>query len=90
MHGMLLNIIPIVVILALFVFMIIMPEKKRKKRYSEMMDTLKVNDEVCTKGGMVGTIVQMDDEFIIIETTAKTRIKFMKAAVNNKIDRTSK
>lgn len=90
MHGMLLNIIPIVVIFALFWFMILMPEKKRKKKYAEMMGTLEVNDEVCTKGGLIGTIVQMDDEFVILETAGKTRMKFMRAAINNKIDRTNK
>ena len=70
MGAALYNIIPLVLIFGLFFFMIILPEKKRKKQYGEMMSSLSLNDDVMTRGGIVGKIVQMDEEHITIETSS--------------------
>ncbi|MGL4873487.1 MAG: preprotein translocase subunit YajC [Clostridium sp.] len=87
MHGILLNIIPIVVIFALFWFMILLPEKKRKKKYGDMMSSLSVNDEVMTRGGIVGKIIQMDEQYATIETAGKTRLKVLRNAIAEKIQK---
>ncbi|MGL5417101.1 MAG: preprotein translocase subunit YajC [Clostridium sp.] len=87
MHGILLNIIPIVVIFALFWFMILAPEKKRKKKYGDMMSTLGVNDDIMTRGGIIGKIIQMDDEHVIIETAGKTRLKIVRNAIAEKLQK---
>ncbi|MGL4850163.1 MAG: preprotein translocase subunit YajC [Clostridium sp.] len=87
MHGILLNIIPIVVIFALFWFMILLPEKKRKKKYGDMMSSLNVNDEVMTRGGIIGKIIQMDEQHAIIETAGKTRLKILRNAIAEKIQK---
>lgn len=87
MHSMLLNIIPIIVIFAIFWFLIILPERKRKKKYGEMMGALGMNDDVMTRGGIVGRIVQMDDQYVILETAGKTRIKILKDAIAKKLEK---
>lgn len=86
--AMLYQILPLVVIFVLFFFMIIFPEKKRKKQYGQMMDSLQVNDDVMTRGGIVGKIVQMDEEHIVIETSSdRTKIKLVRNAIANKISK---
>ena len=86
MGAALYNIIPLVLIFGLFFFMIILPEKKRKKQYGEMMNSLSLNDDVMTRGGIVGKIVQMDEEHITIETSSDgTKIKLLKNAIASKI-----
>lgn len=88
MGPMLMQILPIIAIFVLFFFMIIMPEKKRKKQYSQMMNSLGVNDEIMTRGGIVGKIVQMDDEYIVIETSSdRTKIKLVRNSIASKINK---
>ncbi|MGG7077890.1 preprotein translocase subunit YajC [Clostridium sardiniense] len=80
------QILPLVLIFGLFFFMIILPEKKRKKQYSQMMDALQVNDEVMTRGGIVGKIVQMDEEHVVIETSSdRTKIKLVRNSIASKV-----
>lgn len=76
------NILPFVVVFAVFYFFMILPEKKRKKKYQTMIDELRVHDEVVTRGGIVGKITNIEDKYVTIETSnAKTKIKFDKTGI---------
>lgn len=73
---------PLVLVFVIFYFLLIVPEKKRKKKYQSMLGELKVNDEIVTRGGIIGKITHMDDNTITIESSpAKTRIKLEKSGV---------
>lgn len=54
----------------MFYFMLIRPEKKRKKEEDNLRNSLKVGDRITTIGGIVGKIVELKDENIVIETSA--------------------
>lgn len=80
------SLLPIILVFVVFYFMMIMPEKKRKKEYNEMIAGLKMNDEIMTRGGIIGKIVSLDDDTMILESGPnKARIKFSKGSVANKI-----
>lgn len=80
------NVLPFVVIIAIFYFLMIVPEKKRKKKYDSMINELKINDEVVTRGGIVGKIVHIDEKYVTIESSsAKTRIKMDKSGIAYKV-----
>lgn len=80
------NVLPFVLVFVIFYFLVILPEKKRKKKYQGMLDELKVNDQVMTRGGIIGKIAHIDDKGITIETSAaKTRIKLDKSGISQKI-----
>ena len=82
MTAILVNVLPFVVVLAVFYFLMIVPEKKRKKKYQAMLDELRVHDEVVTRGGIIGKIIHLDDKYVTIETSsAKTKIKFDKNSI---------
>ena len=67
-------------------FLMIVPEKKRKKQYDAMLEALQLNDEVMTRGGVLGKIVALDDDSLVLESGPnKTRIRFSKNAVANKV-----
>lgn len=77
---------PLVLVFVIFYFLMILPEKKRKKKYQGMLDELKVNDEVVTRGGIIGKITYIDEKTITIETSpAKTKIKFEKSGIAYKM-----
>ncbi|MGN0144338.1 MAG: preprotein translocase subunit YajC [Clostridium sp.] len=88
--AILVNVLPFVVVLAVFYFLMIVPEKKRKKRYQTMLDELRVHDEVVTRGGIVGKITHIDDKYVTIETSnEKTKIKFDKTGIAYKAGNSS-
>lgn len=73
---------PLVLVGVIFYFLLIVPEKKRKKKYQGMLGELKVNDEIVTRGGIIGKITHIDDKTITIESSpAKTKIKLEKNGV---------
>lgn len=70
---------------AVFYFMIIRPESKRKKAATKLRSELIVSDEVTTIGGIVGKVVQIKDDEITIETgSERSRIKIMRWAISSK------
>ena len=76
-------IIMMVAMLAIFDFILIRPENKRKKQAEEMRSSLKKGDQITTIGGIVGKIVQVTDENIVIETSDdRVRMELTKWAVS--------
>lgn len=79
------TILPILLLVVVFYFMLIRPESKRKKQATEMRNSLAVGDEITTIGGIVGTICAVKENTIVIETGAdRVRIEFTKWAVSTK------
>ena len=78
------SLILIVVMLAVFYFLLIRPQKKQEKEAQAMRDSLAVGDEVTTIGGIIGEIVSIKDETVTIETSkAGTKIRFLKSAIRS-------
>jgi len=61
------TIIWLVVMIAVFYFMLIRPENKRKKQTKAMLDALKVGDTVTTIGGIIGKVLKVKDDKVCIE-----------------------
>ena len=79
------SLLMIVVMIAVFYFILIRPENKRKKQAEEMRSSLKVGDDLTTIGGITGTICAVKEKTIVIETGAdRVRIELAKWAVSSK------
>ena len=77
------TIIMLVVMVAIFYFMMIRPENKRKKEAEQMRSSLKIGDRITTIGGIQGKVVNVADEKFVIETGAdQVRIEFAKWALS--------
>ncbi len=78
---------PMLLVFVLFYLMIFLPEKKRKKKYNDMLSSLAVNDEIMTKGGIMGRIINIQEDYIILESGPdRARIKMSKAGIANVIN----
>ena len=76
------QIIMIVLMVAIFYFLLIRPENKRKKAADQMRSALKKGDKIVTIGGIMGTIVRVTEESIVIETSEdRVRMELAKWAV---------
>lgn len=80
-------ILPFILMFVVFYFLLILPEKRRKKKYDSMIDELKVNDKIMTRGGIIGKIVKIKDESVIIETSQeRTKLEFSKQGISSKAE----
>ncbi len=66
------SLLPMVLLISVFYFILIRPQRKKDKENKEMLANLKVGDNITTIGGIVGTITKIKDEKIVIETGTKT------------------
>lgn len=67
-----------VLLFAVMYFILIRPQKKKEKESKAMQSSLQVGDEIVTIGGIVGLVVQVNEDTVVIETTSnrnKLRIK---------------
>ena len=79
------TLIMVAVMFALLYFMMIRPENKRKKEAQAMRDSLSVGDEITTIGGLTGTICQVEENTIVLESGVdRVRVEFTKWAVSSK------
>ena len=75
--------LPMVLMLVVFYFMLIRPENKRKKEAEALRSALKKGDKITTIGGIVGTVVDVKEDKFVIETGAdQVRIEFAKWALS--------
>ena len=81
------TIVMLVIMLAVFYFMLIRPENKRKNAAEKMRSELADGDVITTIGGIVGTICAVKESNIVIESGAdRVRIELKKWAVSGKGD----
>ena len=75
-----------VLIVVAFYFFLIRPQSKKQKEEENMRSSLEIGDEITTIGGIVGRVVNINDDTdtMVIETGAdRTKIKFKKWALSS-------
>jgi preprotein translocase subunit YajC len=79
--------ISLVLMVAIFYFLLIRPQQRRARQQRDLVGSLDVGDEVVTIGGIYGHIAEMDDDSITLDVGGGTRIRFVKQAVARKFVR---
>ena len=80
--GSILSFLPYIAIFAVLILMMWLPNRKRKKQYKELMDSLQPGKMVKTIGGMYGKIVAVKEDLVTIEALPdKVRLVFTKGAI---------
>ena len=87
--GFLISIMPLVLIFAVFYFLLIRPQQKKMKAHQEKIGAVNKNDQVVTGGGLVGKAIKVDDEYVEVEIATGVRVKAVKATVTEVIPRGS-
>jgi len=82
--GMASPLIMMVLMFAIFYFMLIRPENKRKKEAEQMRSSVRTGDKIVTIGGIIGTVVNVKESRVVIETGAdQVRIELEKWAISS-------
>ncbi|MEW5758129.1 MAG: preprotein translocase subunit YajC [Candidatus Omnitrophota bacterium] len=75
------NLLPIILIFAIFYFMIIRPQQKKEAEHKKNVTNLKKNDEVVTIGGLHGTIVNIKENTYIVRIDDNVKVEVDKLAI---------
>jgi preprotein translocase subunit YajC len=71
----------LVVIFAIFYFVMIRPQQKRQKEHRQMMEGLQRGDKVITAGGIYGTIESINEDNVIIKVEGGTTMRVARGSV---------
>ncbi|MDR1753959.1 MAG: preprotein translocase subunit YajC [Eubacterium sp.] len=76
-------VIPFGLMIVVFYFLLIRPEKKRAKRMKEMLSNIQVADEVVTTGGIIGRVISVKEDTVLIETGSdRTKIRVLRSSIS--------
>lgn len=76
--------LPLIIIFAIFYFILIRPQQQRQKKQKEMLDSLKVGDKVITIGGIYGIIREIKGDVFTLEVSKDVKINTTRNAIGSK------
>lgn len=75
--------VPLIIIFAIFYFLIIMPQRKKEKQHQEMLRNLKRGDEVITNGGLHGAVTDTKgDDILVLKVADNVRVEVSRSAIS--------
>lgn len=79
------SMIPLILMIAIFYFLLIRPQMKKSKEHRAMLDALQVGDKVVTSGGVHGELKAITPEVVTLQLDEKVKVKVDRAAIARKI-----
>ncbi|WP_227937828.1 preprotein translocase subunit YajC [Alkalihalobacillus deserti] len=75
------TILPLILMFAIFYFLLIRPQQKKQKQIREMHSSIQRGDKIITIGGIHGTIDSVDEDVMVILVNDNRKLTFDRAAV---------
>jgi preprotein translocase subunit YajC len=79
--GPIIQILPFLLIFAVFYFLIILPQRKRQQQLQATIAALKAGDKIITTGGIIAKIAEVRDTSLLVRTADKSILEITRAAV---------
>ena len=75
------SLLPLVMVFAIFYFLLIRPQQTKMKQHREMLENLKKGDQIVTGGGIIGKIVRIEqsDNSLVVEIAPNVQVKVVRA-----------
>ncbi|SUB76141.1 preprotein translocase subunit YajC [Peptoniphilus indolicus] len=75
---------PLILMMIVFYFLLIRPQKKKQNEIQSMRNNIKIGDDVITIGGIMGKVLLVKEDYVVIETSStKTRLDIMKWGIGS-------
>lgn len=71
---------------AMFLILIVIPQRRRMQAFQTMQSRLRVGDEIVTTSGLLGVVRSLDDEVVEVEIAPATVVRFARQAVGRIIE----
>jgi len=75
------SIVPFILIIVIFYFLILRPQQKRQKERGKLLESIKKGDKVITAGGVHGTIEGIEDKTLLLKIAENVKIKVERSSV---------
>ena len=73
---------PLILMFAIFYFLLIRPQQKKAKQHREMVSALRKGDKVVSSGGLHGVVTGLTDEVVTMEIAPKVRVKVSRGSIS--------
>jgi preprotein translocase subunit YajC len=73
--------IPLILMFAIFYFLLIRPQQKKAKQHKTLLSSLRKGDRIVTSGGLHGLITGVADDVVTMEVAPKIRVKVSRGSV---------
>ena len=83
MDGGLISLLPIIGIFVVFYFLLIRPQQKKMKAHRELIAGIKRGDKVLTSGGIIGSVVKVDDNELLVEIAKDVRVRVARGTISD-------
>jgi preprotein translocase subunit YajC len=84
--SLLASLLPLIILFAIFYFLVILPQQRQAKKHKEMVEKLKKGDKIITTGGIIAEVVKNEPEFLKVKINDNVEVKLDKSAVARKLN----
>ena len=74
--------VPLILIFAIFYFLLIRPQQKKAKEHTSSLETMKTGDEVLTSGGIFGKVSKINGDRVVVEIADKVKVTIAKSQLH--------
>ena len=78
--------LPLIILFAIFYFLIIRPQQQHQKAHKAMLEALTKGDNIITTGGLMASIVKTEEDFIKIKLNDDTIVKLDRGYIAKKVE----
>jgi len=83
-NDLLSSLLPLVVLFAIFYFLIIRPQQKQQKEHKTMIDELTKGDKIVTNGGLIVEITKVEESFVTVKSIDGTSLRIARTFISSK------
>jgi len=73
--------VPLILMFAIFYFLLIRPQQKKAKQHKLLLSSIKKGDKIVSSGGLHGTVTGLTEEVVTVEIAPKVRVKVSRGSV---------
>ena len=82
------SLLPLVVLFAIFYFLVIIPQQKQQKAHAAMIAALEKGDKIITSGGLICEVIKPEEDFIRVKLNDDVIVRVSREFVARKIEKT--
>ena len=80
----------LVIMLAIFYFMLIRPQQRKEKERRQLIDSVKTGNRVLFGGGILGTVTNVKDKVLVVKIADGVKIEVLRSSVSSVLDKEDK
>jgi preprotein translocase subunit YajC len=84
--SLLASLLPLIILFAIFYFLVILPQQRQAKKHKQMVEELKKGDKIITTGGIIAEVVKNEPDFLKVKLNSSVEVKLDKSAVARKLN----